>query len=207
MASKTQRVDFWFDPVCPWAWMTSRWVDEVATLRGFEPNWHIMSLAILNEGRELPEQYVELMTHAKRMARFVNGVAQDAGVHLVKPLYDALGSRIHHAHRTDYDAIMTEALIELDLDANLLALADSDAHDDTLLASHQSGITLVGEDVGTPIIAVDNVAFFGPVISPAPRGQEALDLWDGVVAVAAYPGFFEIKRTRTVGPIFDQKDS
>lgn len=207
MASETQQVDFWFDPICPWAWMTSRWVDEVAPLRGFEPNWHIMSLALLNEGRDLPEQYVELMAHAKRMARFVNGVSQQAGVHLVKPLYDALGSRIHPAQRTDYDAIMAEALAELSLDPNLLALADSDAHDDTLRSSHLSGITLVGEDVGTPIIAVDGVAFFGPVISPAPRGQEALDLWDGVVAVAAYPGFFEIKRTRTVGPIFDQKDS
>ena len=203
MTTTTPQVDFWFDPVCPWAWMTSRWVDDVAAQRGFEPRWHVMSLAILNEGRDLPEKYVELMRHAKRLSRFVNGVAQVNGDQWLKPLYDGLGTRIHPGQRNDYDEIIREVLSELQLDESLAALADSDAYDESLTQSHRSGIDLVGEDVGTPIIAVDGVAFFGPVISPAPRGQAALDLWDGVVAVAAYPGFFEIKRTRTVGPQFD----
>jgi len=202
MAPSIPRVDFWFDPVCPWAWMTSRWVDDVARQRGFAPTWHVMSLAILNEGRDLPEQYVDLMTHAKRLVRFVNGVSQRNGLEWVKPLYDELGERLHPQGRNDYDEIMREALATLGLDAGLIDLADSDEFDDSLLTSHRSGMDLVGEDVGTPIIAVDGAAFFGPVISPAPAGQAALDLWDGVVAVAAYPGFFELKRTRTVGPQF-----
>lgn len=202
MASQTPSVDFWFDPVCPWAWMTSRWLENVAEQRGFQPTWHVMSLAILNEGRDLPEEYVERMKHAKRLVRFVNGVIQTQGEQWSKPLYDALGTRIHPGNRHDYDDIMVEALDELGLDASMAQLAESDEFDESLHASHKSGIELVGEDVGTPIIAVDGVAFFGPVISPAPTGQAALDLWDGVVAVAAYPGFFEIKRTRTVGPQF-----
>lgn len=207
MTKASEQVEFWFDPICPWAWMTSRWLDDVARQRGFEPTWHLMSLALLNEGRDLPEQYVELMTHAKRIARFVNGVAQQSGPELLKPLYDAIGSRVHPGGRNDYDVILGEVLAELELDPDLIRLADSDEYDESLRVSHHSGIDRVGEDVGTPIIAVGEIAFFGPVISPAPTGQEALDLWDGVVAVAAYPGFFEIKRTRTVGPIFEQKDS
>lgn len=165
-----------------------------------------MSLALLNEGRDLPEEYIDLMAHAKRIVRFVNGVSQEAGSQWTKPLYDAIGSRIHHHARNDYDAIMSESLTELSLDADLIRLADSDEYDKSLRVSHRSGIDRVGEDVGTPIISVDDVAFFGPVVSPAPKGQAALDLWDGVVAVAGYPGFFEIKRTRTVGPIFDQEE-
>lgn len=164
-----------------------------------------MSLAILNEGREVPEYYIDLMVHAKRLVRLVIGVQERLGVQWVKPLYDALGVRLHPQGRTDYTEIMRESLESLGLDAELITLADSDEYDEALLVSHRSGITLVGEDVGTPIIAVDGVAFFGPVISPAPTGQAALDLWDGVVAVAAYPGFFEIKRTRTVGPQFSDE--
>jgi 2-hydroxychromene-2-carboxylate isomerase len=202
MATETEQVDFWFDPVCPWAWMTSRWVDEVANQRGFQPQWHLMSLAVLNEGRELSPKYVELMSRAHRLARFVNGVRVEAGDESLKPLYDAIGSRIHPGGRADFDQIMAESLSELSLDANLLRLADSDEYDDSLLENHHAGITLVGEDVGTPIISVNGVAFFGPVFSPAPTGEEALRLWDGIVAAAAYPGFFELKRSRTVGPIF-----
>lgn len=202
MTPSETRVDFWFDPVCPWAWMTSRWVDEVARQRQFAPSWHVMSLAILNEGRDLPHEYVDLMKDAKRLVRLVNGVAQQLGEDWVKPLYDELGGRIHPGGRQDYDVIMREALEVLGLDLALLDLADSDRFDESLLTSHRAGMGLVGEDVGTPILSVDGVAFFGPVISPAPLGQEALDLWDGVVAVARYPGFFELKRSRTVGPQF-----
>lgn len=164
-----------------------------------------MSLTILNEGREVPEYYIDLMVHAKRLVRLVIGVQERLGEQWVKPLYDELGVRLHPGGRTDYTEIMSEALEALGLDAQLIELADSDECDDALLVSHRSGMDLVGEDVGTPIIAVDGVAFFGPVISPAPTGQAALDLWDGVAAVASYPGFFELKRTRTVGPQFSEQ--
>lgn len=202
MSQHTQEVEFWFDPVCPWAWMTSRWLDDVAKQRGFEPKWNLMSLALLNEGKELSEPYVTLMVHAGRLARFVNGVRDVAGQEWVKPLYDALGSRIHPGARTDYEDIMVEALAELSLDPSFVEFAESHARDESLTEIHLQGMRLVGEDVGTPIISVNGAAFFGPVISPAPRGEEALTLWDGVVAVASYPGFFELKRSRTVGPIF-----
>lgn len=197
-------VDFWFDPSCPWAWMTSRWVDEVSRHRDLDVTWHVMSLAVLNEGNDgLDEAHRAAMPRMLRYVRLVTAVAERVGPEHVKPLYDALGTRIHRQERTDADAVMAEALAEVGLDAGLLAAADSDEHDAALHASHSDGIGRVGQDVGTPVIAVDGVAFFGPVISPAPRGEEAVALWDGVVAVAAYPGFFELKRSRTVGPILD----
>lgn len=196
-------VEFWFDPSCPWAWMTSRWAGEVAEARGFEIQWNIMSLAILNEDREdLPEAYRDFLPRALRLARLVNAVRETHGQQAVKPLYDALGSRIHPGERTDWDAIIVEALAAAGLPASDAAYADSDEFDASLRESHGSGISRVGQDVGTPILSVDGVAFFGPVVSPAPTGDDALRLWDGVVAVASVPAFFELKRSRTVGPQF-----
>lgn len=197
-----QSVEFWFDPSCPWAWMTSRWATEVAEVRGFEIQWNIMSLAILNENQDVDEEYRAFFPRALRLARLVNGVRELRGQASVFPLYTALGTRIHPEGREDWDAIIAESLAEAGLPAEDAALADSDAHDATLRASHDRGIALVGQDVGTPIIAVDGVAFFGPVVAPAPTGQDALTLWDGVVAVASVPGFFELKRTRTQDPQF-----
>ena len=196
-------VEFWFDPSCPWAWMTSRWAGAVAESRGFEIQWNIMSLAILNEDREdLPETYRDFLPRALRLARLVNGVRETHGQQAVKPLYDALGTRIHPGERTDWDTIIAEALAAADLPASSAAFADSDEFDASLRESHGSGISRVGQDVGTPILSVDGVAFFGPVVSPAPTGADALRLWDGVVAVANVPAFFELKRSRTVGPQF-----
>lgn len=202
-ASATDRVDFWFDPSCPWAWMTSRWVSEVAQLRNLDVHWHIMSLAVLNEDRgDLSDEYRAFLPRALRYARLVAAVAEfDAAK--VKPLYDALGTRIHPGGSTDADTVMAEAIAEVGLDASLIAHADTEEYEPQLRASHAKGIELVGQDVGTPIIAVNGTAFFGPVISPAPKGEEAVRLWDGVVAVAAYEGFFELKRSRTRGPQFD----
>ncbi|UCR89313.1 mycothiol-dependent nitroreductase Rv2466c family protein [Mycetocola spongiae] len=196
-------VDFWFDPSCPWAWMTSRWVDNVAAQRELNITWHPMSLAVLNENNDLDEEWTERLRVVLRYNRLVTGVSEEAGPEHVKPLYDALGSRIHPGGREDQDAVIAEALAEVGLDARFAALADSEAHDAALRESHAAGINLVGQDVGTPVIAINGVAFFGPVISPAPSGEEALRLWDGVVAVSSYPGFFELKRSRTVGPIFN----
>ncbi|CAN5215199.1 Rv2466c family mycothiol-dependent reductase [soil metagenome] len=197
-------VDFWFDPSCPWAWMTSRWLDEVAVLRDLEVTWHVMSLAVLNEdATDLSEHYREFLPRALRYTRLVAAVTELHGQSAVKPLYDALGTRIHPGARTDADAIIAEALAETGLPASLAALADTDEYDPQMRASHLDGIERVGQDVGTPVIAVGGYAFFGPVISPAPKGEQAATLWDGVVALASYDGFFEIKRSRTRGPVFD----
>jgi 2-hydroxychromene-2-carboxylate isomerase len=196
-------VDFWFDPSCPWAWMTSRWVDEIAPHRELNVTWHIMSLYVLNEDKDVSEAYRRSLPRTLRYARLVTAVGQLEGQHAVKPLYDALGTRIHPGHRKDVDAVVAEALAEVGLPAEYARYADSDEFDAQLRASHSDGIDRVGQDVGTPVIAVNGTAFFGPVISPTPRGEQALTLWDGIVAAAAYDGFFELKRSRTREPIFD----
>ncbi|SDS54095.1 mycothiol-dependent nitroreductase Rv2466c family protein [Agrococcus carbonis] len=196
-----QRVRMWFDPTCPWAWMTSRWLGEVAETRGFDVDWQVMSLAVLNEGRDLPEAYAARMPRSMRLTRLVTAARAAGGDAVVKPLYDALGERIHHQKRDDDDALIAEALAEVGLDASLVE--ETDAHDIALRTSHQTAIDLVGDDVGTPVVAVDDVAFFGPVVSPAPKGADALALFDGIVAAASIDGFFELKRTRTRGPRFD----
>ncbi|CAN5527918.1 Rv2466c family mycothiol-dependent reductase [soil metagenome] len=197
-------VDFWFDPSCPWAWMTSRWLDEVATLRDLEVTWHVMSLAVLNENAaDLSEHYREFLPRALRYTRLVAAATERHGQPAVKPLYDALGTRIHPGSRDDVDAIIAESLAEAGLPASLAAFADTDEYDPQMRASHFDGIERVGQDVGTPVIAVGDYAFFGPVISPAPKGEQAASLWDGVVALASYDGFFEIMRSRTRGPVFD----
>jgi 2-hydroxychromene-2-carboxylate isomerase len=196
-------VDFWFDPSCPWAWMTSRWVDEVAKLRNLEVSWHIMSLAVLNEDKDVSEEYRAFFPRALRYTRLVAAVSELRGADTVKPLYDALGARIHPGGSTDADTVIAEALAEVGLPAELAAYSENDEYDEQMRASHFDGIGRVGQDVGTPVIAVDGVAFFGPVISPAPKGEQAAALWDGVVALAGYDGFFELKRSRTRGPLFD----
>ncbi len=201
-ASQTA-VDFWFDPSCPWAWMTSRWVDEVAPQRDLDVSWHIMSLAVLNEDKDVPESYAAFFPRALRYTRLVAAVKELHGQEIVKPLYDALGVRIHNAGRKDVDAVIGESLGEVGLPAGLARYADSDEFDPQMRASHFDGIDRVGQDVGTPVIAVGANAFFGPVISPAPHGEQALALWDGVLAMSSYDGFFELKRSRTRDPIFE----
>lgn len=195
--------DFWFDPVCPWAWMTSRWMDQVQMVRQVTVRWHVMSLAVLNEGRDLTDDYREMMDRAWGPVRVVVAAQQAHGDEVVKPLYDAIGNRVHPDGRTDWDAVVVEALAEVGLPAGLAAAATSDEHDETLRRSHAEGIGLVGEDVGTPVVALDGVAFFGPVVTPAPKGEAAGRLWDGALLVAGTPGFYELKRSRSQGPVFD----
>jgi 2-hydroxychromene-2-carboxylate isomerase len=201
--SETTSVDFWFDPSCPWAWMTSRWVDEVTAPRNLDVTWHIMSLAVLNENNDVSESYKAFFPRALRYTRLVAAVRELDDESMVKPLYDALGKRIHIEGRKDVDAIIAEALTEIGLPADLIKYSESDEYDAQMRASHFDGIERVGQDVGTPVIAVNGHAFFGPVISPAPKGEQAVALWDGVVALSAFDGFFELKRSRTRDPIFD----
>lgn len=195
--------EFWFDPLCPWAWMASRWMEEVERVRPVDVTWSVMSLAVLNEGRDLPDEYCDLMDRGWGPVRVIIAAAQEYGDKVVKPLYDAMGTRIHLEGEKDFDAVIAAALDEVGIDGALARFASSDAVDDLLRASHERGISLVGDEVGTPVVAVNGVAFFGPVVSPAPKGEDAGRLWDGCVLVAGTPGFFELKRSRDVGPIFD----
>lgn len=197
-------VDFWFDPICPWAWMTSRWITEVEKMRPISVRWHVMSLSVLNEHRDdLSSHYRQVLDRGWGPVRVVNAARELHGQQVVKPLYDALGTRIHPGGRDDYPAVITEALAEVGLPASLADYASSDELDEALRASHAAGINQVGEDVGTPVVSVNGTAFFGPVVTPAPKGEAAGKLWDGVLLVASTPGFFELKRTRTADPIFD----
>ncbi|MEU9758745.1 DsbA family protein [Streptomyces sp. NPDC047985] len=204
-------VDFWFDPLCPWAWMTSRWMLEVEKVRDVEVRWHVMSLAVLNEDKldELPEEYRDMLENqAWGPVRVVVAAQQKHGDDIVGPLYTALGTRFHNRGEGATREAIVGALEDVGLPAELADHADCDTYDTELRASHKEGIDKVGQDVGTPVIAVpgadgEQIAFFGPVVTPAPKGEEAAKLWDGTLLVASIPGFYEIKRTRTQGPIFD----
>ncbi|KIZ18913.1 DsbA family protein [Streptomyces natalensis] len=205
--------DFWFDPICPWAWMTSRWMLEVEKVRPVEVRWHVMSLAVLNEDKldQLPEQYAENMRPGGKSwgpVRVVIAAQQLYGDEAVGRLYTALGTRFHNQGLGVNPESIAAALEDAGLPADLIEYAGKDTYDAELRASHKAGIDLVGQEVGTPVIAVpgsdgDQIAFFGPVVTPAPKGEEAAKLWDGTLMVASIPGFYEIKRTRTQGPIFD----
>ncbi|MGY5130634.1 mycothiol-dependent nitroreductase Rv2466c family protein [Streptomyces nigrescens] len=205
--------DFWFDPLCPWAWLTSRWMLEVEKVRPVEVRWHVMSLAVLNEDKldELPEEYRENMRPGGKAwgpVRVVIAAQQLHGDEAVGRLYTALGTRFHNEGLGVNPESIAAALEDAGLPADLIEYADKDTYDAQLRASHKEGIDLVGQEVGTPVIAVpghdgERIAFFGPVVTPAPKGEEAAKLWDGTLMVASIPGFYEIKRTRTQGPIFE----
>lgn len=183
--------------------MASRWMLEVEQVRDVHTTFHVMSLAVLNEGRDLPADYREKMDQAWAGARVALGVEREHGSEALRAFYTAVGTRFHPGGEPGTKETLQAALTDADLPITLADLGDTDAHDEALRASHQEGMGPVGEDVGTPVIHVNGMALFGPVISPAPTGEEAGSLFDGFVKVTAYPGFFELKRTRTVGPIFE----
>ncbi|GAA4598824.1 2-hydroxychromene-2-carboxylate isomerase [Actinoplanes octamycinicus] len=202
-------VDMWFDPICPWAWMTSRWLLEVEKVRDLDVRFHVMSLSVLNEGRDLPEQYRDLMSKGWGPVRVCIAAAETAGPEALRDLYTAFGTRIHLQKYELDEKLYREALTEVGLDPELAAAADTDRYDEALRTSHNAGMKPVGTDVGTPVIHApgpnpdEKIAFFGPVVTPAPKGEAAGKLWDGVLLVAGTPGFYEIKRSREIGPIFD----
>ena len=199
------QVDFWFDPICPWCWITSRWIGEVQKVRNIEVTWRPFSLSMHNQGRDLPADYQAAMDRSWAPTRLITAVRELHGNEVIKPLYDALGEQIHHNdNKADsYRDAIVKALEEVNLPAELADVAFTDKYDEQMRASLDLALkTVGGTDVGVPLISINGTAFFGPVISPSPAGEEAGKLFDGALALASYPGFFELKRPRNVGPIF-----
>ena len=196
-------VDFWFDPACPWAWLTSRWMLEVEKVRPVTTVFHVMSLSVLNEGRELDPDYQKSMKRNWGPVRVALAVEEEYGSDKLREFYTAIGTRFHPGKEDRNRETIEKALADVGVPVSLADRGETDANDDALRRSHHAGMDPVGMDVGTPVIHVNGVAFFGPVITPRPTGEAAGRLFDSVVTLAGFEGFYELKRTRTVGPIFD----
>jgi 2-hydroxychromene-2-carboxylate isomerase len=203
VSDESGTADFWFDPVCPWAWIASRWMLEVQQVRPVEVRWHVMSLAVLNDGRDLPEQYRQVMAEAWGPVRVVTAAVAEHGDQVALPLYTALGTRFHHEGLPRDRTTVVAALRAVGVPERLADAMGDTQWDAALKESHHAGMDPVGYEVGTPVIHVAGAAFFGPVVSPIPRGEAAGRLWDGVRLVAGTDGFFELKRSRTRDPVFD----
>lgn len=198
----TTPITLYVDPLCPWAYMTAHWMLEVEAVRDVTTDFRVMSLAVLNENRELSAEYVDFMKVAWKPVRLLIAAEETVGHHVVRDLYFAIADRYHKGEQKDLDQVLPAAIEQLHLPASLLEHLDDDHFDEALRASHLAGMSPVGFEVGTPVIHVGDTALFGPVVTPTPKGEAAGKLFDGVVAVATTPGFYELKRTRTKGPDF-----
>jgi 2-hydroxychromene-2-carboxylate isomerase len=192
----TQHADFWFDPRCPFAWITSRWILEVEKVREIKVRWHVMSLAYLNEKKDISNDYREMLKTAWGPVRVLIAAQQKYDNEALLPLYTAMGTKIHIENQDISREMIESALREAGLDAVLADAMEDDSLDEAVAKSHHEGMDAVGDDVGTPTVHFNETAFFGPVLTKAPRGEEAGKLWDACVTLAAYPEFFELKRTR-----------
>jgi 2-hydroxychromene-2-carboxylate isomerase len=195
--------DIWFDSLCPWSWTASRWLLEVQSQRPIGIRWHVMSLYVLNEGSDIPPRYRQLVDSALGPGRVCIAAEQQYGSAVLGRLYTELGTRFHHEKEPADQVTVAAALRAAGLDPGLASAMESTDYDEALHVSHHNAMERVGYDVGTPVISVEGTAFFGPVVTPIPRGEAAVRLWDGVRLVAGTEGFYELKRTRDVQPIFD----
>jgi hypothetical protein len=193
----TSSADFWFDPKCPFAWITSRWMLEVEKVRDISVTWHIMSLAYLNQDKDIPDSYRERLADAWGPVRVLAAAQEAEGDDVLLPLYTAMGTRIHNEQQPISRELLSDALTEVGLRRSLVDAMDDPGFDEAVIKSHHLGMDQVGDDVGTPTISIDGTAFFGPVLTRIPRGEEAGRIWDAAVALASYPHFFELKRTRS----------
>lgn len=203
MSDHRSVVDFWFDPRCPWAWITSRWIKEVEVIRDVDVRFHVMSLTYLNENADISDEYRQRLADGWRPVRVVQAASERFGDEVVDRLYTELGTRFHNLQMEQSRATVEDALDAAGLPRELADAMDDSRYDDAIKKSHHAGMDQVGPDVGTPVITIDGAAIFGPVVTPIPRGDEAGRLWDGVRLVMGVPGFYELKRGRTESPRFD----
>ncbi|HEY2794403.1 MAG TPA: disulfide bond formation protein DsbA [Micromonosporaceae bacterium] len=190
-------VTFFFDPTCPFTWRTSRWLRSVTIPRGHTIGWHLMSLAVLNEGKEIPEAYRDRVAWSMRPVRLLFQTLQQHGPDALDRLYTEFGTRLHYENAAADDELLAASLAAAELPAELIKAAGDESLDPAIHASHAEGQARVGTESGSPILAIgDGPGYFGPVVVPPPEGEAAEKLYDAMRLISAVPEFSELKRAR-----------
>ena len=206
MAENVPLVDFWFDPVCPYSWIGSRWILEVERQRPLRVRWHVMSLYLLNRDRNPDTSYVAYLEQVNGTARVAAAVAAGHGSAALRDVYTAYGTRIfdhwRYAEADECREAMRAALVEVGLAATLVDAFDGTTFDDVLARSHAAAVAPVGDEAGTPTIHLDGTAFYGPVLNSIPRGEDAVRVFDGARLLSGFADFYELKRTRERPPVY-----